>query len=197
LERYPAVFALPKPNVHEQLAELEARVGRIPLSLYAWFETVGSVNLVGSYPVEDPRDPEGFNNWAQYRRADPAEERLREYEDSSRWTDLHDLDPLFVYPIERALRRTTYVLSSTGQRLSSIEIAPDEQAKYELGGEDNYRIQVPDATADACLEGEWHETTFVDYLRICFRWGGFPGLHSRTRIPTHELAYLTRDLLPV
>jgi hypothetical protein len=33
-EWYPAVFSLPKPNVHEQLAELEARAGRAPSPLF-------------------------------------------------------------------------------------------------------------------------------------------------------------------
>ena len=56
---------------------------------------------------------------------------------------------------------------------------------------------LPNAAADAPLEGEWHHTTFVDYLRTCFQWGGFPGLETKKRPPLSVLAYLTEGLLPI
>jgi hypothetical protein len=34
---------------------------------------------------------------------------------------------------------------------------------------------VPNDGIDGQLLWERHLTTFVNYLRICFRWGGFPG----------------------
>ncbi|HEY7983409.1 MAG TPA: hypothetical protein VID73_04535, partial [Ktedonobacterales bacterium] len=84
-----------------------------------------------------------------------------------------------------------------GQSRVAIPLAPDEHFKYGVSGGGSYEITVPNAAADAPLEGEWHETTFVAYLRICFRWGGFPGLHTRRRIPQKDIAFLTHSLLPV
>jgi hypothetical protein len=107
----------------------------------------------------------------------------------------HDLDPLYVAPVERAL--DTCRNSPDDDRGREIEIAPDEWLKYAVSGGGPYTIRLPDAAIDAPLEYEWHKTTFVNYLRICFRWGGFPGLESRIHRPDRELAYLTEGLLPI
>lgn len=42
-------------------------------------------------------------------------------------------------------------------------------------------IEVPNALIDAPLLAELHGTTFVNYLRICFRWGGFPEFEKYRR----------------
>jgi len=55
---------------------------------------------------------------------------------------------------------------------------------------------VPCACADAPLLYERHETTFVNYLRICLRWAGFPGWERLPVRPEHDIATLTADLLP-
>ncbi|MBD1903420.1 hypothetical protein NDI44_28600 [Trichocoleus sp. DQ-A3] len=44
-----------------------------------------------------------------------------------------------------------------------------------------YVIEVPNASIDAPLLEELHSTTFVNYLRICFRWGGFPEFEKYRR----------------
>ena len=41
--------------------------------------------------------------------------------------------------------------------------------------------RLPDLAADTHLLFEWHHTTFVTYLRLCCRWGGFPGLERARR----------------
>jgi hypothetical protein len=51
--------------------------------------------------------------------------------------------------------------------------------------------------------GEWHNTTFVNYLRICFRQGGLPGLQIVCKDPSayatmeKDVKSLTEGLLPV
>jgi len=42
--------------------------------------------------------------------------------------------------------------------------------------------QVPCRAFDALLLLEEHQTTFVNYLRVCLQWGGFPGLASEKRL---------------
>jgi hypothetical protein len=45
------VFQPPSPEAPQQLNALEQRVGTFPMSLRCWYEEVGSVNLVGTFPV--------------------------------------------------------------------------------------------------------------------------------------------------
>lgn len=56
--------------------------------------------------------------------------------------------------------------------------------------------QLPCKAFDAPLLLEKHHTTFINYLRLCIRWGGFPGLEVDNRLSPGELEYLTKDLLP-
>lgn len=71
--------------------------------------------------------------------------------------------------------------------------APDPEVQIDEG----YSIAVPNASADAVLTGERHNTTFVGYLRHAFRWGGFPGWDRYKNFPLDEIAALTEGLLPL
>jgi len=42
---------------------------------------------------------------------------------------------------------------------------------------------VPDPAADARVLNERHHLLFVDYLRLCFRFGGFPGYEGQITVP--------------
>jgi hypothetical protein len=53
-----------------------------------------------------------------------------------------------------------------------VPVAPDEHHKYFVSGS-IYTMRLPALGADAPLDGEWHHTTFVNYLRHCFQWGAF------------------------
>jgi hypothetical protein len=50
---------------------------------------------------------------------------------------------------------------------------------------------------------EWHKTTFVNYLRITFRWAParvrkrFPGWERDSNPPHEAIARLTEGLLPI
>ena len=58
-------------------------------------------------------------------------------------------------------------------------------------------VTLPSATLDAVIESEPHGLDFVNYLRLAFEWGGFPGYAD---IPgkTPALVYhLKEKLLPI
>jgi hypothetical protein len=78
----------------------------------------------------------------------------------------------------------------------NLPIAPDEHQRYFVSGNLN-TVHLPAAGADAALDGEWHHTTFIGYMRICCRWGGLPGLERSSKLPAYELGLLTPDLLPL
>jgi hypothetical protein len=79
----------------------------------------------------------------------------------------------------------------------NIPSAPDEYHKYFYSGYGGYAIPCLDLVADVPLLYEEHETAFVNYLRICFRWGGFPGWERIEQRHEQDLAFLTADLLPI
>jgi len=53
---------------------------------------------------------------------------------------------------------------------------------------------LPDAAADARLLNERHDLLFVDYLRLCFRFGGFSAYEGQTDVP-REIDRLRDGLL--
>jgi hypothetical protein len=169
IESFPPVFTPPKASVDDLIAKLEREAGILPLSLKAFYQVVGGVNLEGMDP-----------GW--------------EYAGG-----LYGLDPLVVWPlvedrIKSCLRRNNLAEDEEPYR---ITIAPDHYHKEGISGGAPYEVALPNLAIDAPLLYEWHEITFVNYLRICFDWGGMPGFEACSVRPKKELAYLTKGLLPL
>jgi len=57
-----------------------------------------------------------------------------------------------------------------------LQLAPDYLHKANISGGPPYGFSVPNGEVDAIFECEEHRLPFVEYLRLCFRWGGFPRL---------------------
>ncbi len=156
--------------------ELEAKIGTLPLSLRFWYEQVGSVNLVGTHPEWD------YDYTDPLVVEAPIDYILTEYEDweadqGSEW--------------------------DTGAPFR-VDIAPDFLHKADVSGGGPYAIEVPSELVDAPLLEEFHQTTFVNYLRISFRWGGFPGWERPDPKwarppgpPPTMLGELAAELLPI
>ena len=155
----------PPADVADRIAELEGIAGGpIPLSLRAFFEVVGQVDLNGDHPSLAPKD--------------------------GQFTP----DPLMVCGIEDAI---AIVESNDGDEDDPLlfEFAPDALHKANISGGSPYAIALPQAVADALVEGEPHGVTFVEYLRIAIHWGGFPGWENESSRPP-ELARLREGLIP-
>jgi hypothetical protein len=151
----------------------------LPLSLRAWVEQVGDVNLAGAHPAlciwEDANLP-GVH-------ADPLMVTLDHFMfHIEGWVEACDAgeDPGVIDP----------VLGWDAEAKARLAVA-DEQFDY------GYTMELPNAAADAPFDGEPHNTGFVDYLRIAFRWGGFPGWERHDKRPEYELKLLTEGLLPI
>ena len=170
-------FVPPDADVKVRLDVLERLTGPLPLALRAWCETVGSVNFTGKHP--DWPDEDDF--------------------DTAR-------DPLVIEPLVGVFDDYVYWQWACSEGMFEgeeatrypLSISPDEFIKAEIGTGSSYEILVPNLAADAPLKNEWHDTTFLNYLRISFRWGGFPGFerypeHLR---PSDAIAFLTDGLLP-
>jgi hypothetical protein len=101
-------------------------------------------------------------------------------------------DPLVVFPLDQMLLEHD---TAAEARSGRICIAPDAYHKAEFSGGAPYEMALPDARADAELLNERHGLFFVDYLRLAFRWGGFPG-YDGVEYRYGVIEVLRGDLLP-
>lgn len=101
-------------------------------------------------------------------------------------------DPLVVFAVEDALAQCESGWLEDGD--CAIVIAPDDLHKSNTSGGPPYEIAVPDLNADGKLLNEGHDLYFVDYLRMAFRFGGFPGYNGIDPEPP-ELATLKQGLV--
>jgi hypothetical protein len=149
----------------------------VPISLRAFREEVGRVDLVGSHPALSPMDDKG----------EPLLTDALEVQDCELTLDGILEEWAEAGPEER--------------EPMAWEICADAQGKADMlvdvQVEDSYTVQLPNAAADAVLEGEAHGITFVEYLRLSFQWGGFPGWEKYEDRPEKELAFLREGLLPL
>ena len=99
---------------------------------------------------------------------------------------------MVVFPLEDALEEIDQGLED-GDGL--VTIAPDDLHKADTSGGDPYQMAIPDLRADGELLNERHQLFFVDYLRLCFRFGGFPGYDGLDRGIAAVVACLPEGLL--
>jgi hypothetical protein len=100
-------------------------------------------------------------------------------------------DPLVVFAVGDALAQCEQM--EDDERY--IPIAPDDLHKAGASGGEAYGISVPDLRADGELLYERHELLFVDYLRLVFRFGGFPGYGGISEGVPAEIEILREGLL--
>jgi hypothetical protein len=157
---------LPFPDIVESIVKCEALdgIGSFPLSLRMFWEIVGDVDFTGYHP-----------SWPLYS------------------------DPLIVFPIEsiKADYHKWRYQTEEGDivaGLFGVPISPDYYHKANISGGEPYRIRVPNYMINGILENERNNTTFVNYLRICFRYGGFPGFRWDKKAIPKEISFLVDGL---
>jgi len=179
----PQVFNPPDKTTARLLKQLEkAAGGPLPISLRAWYEEVGGVSLMGSDSLLNAVDFSGRNMIRQLSVQRPAAPPPE--------PDFAP-DPLVMLPLEELLAQAD---GDEGGELQ-IVLAPDDLHKANVSG-DAYYITLPNAHADFTFD-DWHHTSFVNYLRITFQWGGFPGWERSRNAPREELKELSEGLLPL
>lgn len=163
-----SVWVPPDQASIDELDALEHQYGELPLSLRMWYEIVGSVNFMGSHPA-----------LCRYVPLDSS--------------DLSMLpvcaDPLVMDPP---------ILDSflLDQIPNEFILAPDAAHKSDYSGDGPILILFPNPAMDAPLiSAEWDGMMFVNYLRTCFQWGGFPGWRFHPEYPKKELDFLREGLL--
>ena len=152
------------------LRKITSPAGDLPLSFRAWHSTVGGVNLVGSHPELAPPGVE--------------------------------CDPLFVAPLKCVADACdAWQEDHAGEEKRPpfrMPISPPASVKAGINDEQpHYIVTLPSATMDAVVENEPHGLRFVDYLRLAFQWGGFPGYADMPDKAPALIHQLKGRLLPI
>lgn len=186
----PPVHTLPPPDISRLLDDFEQKAGPIPLSIRAFYQEIGGINLSGFLPGRPfVIKPDG-TSCPFFQAGIPGR-------------DCQGPDPLYIYgPQGQEFFAAVLELNentdpeSDGPLVNGLPIAPDSYHKINVSGSGGYTIHFPDTAADAKLVNEWHHTTFVNYLRICCASAGLPGLEGLSFFSEQEREYLCKDLLP-
>lgn len=173
----PLPWSAPGVDIGHRLTFFEEWCGSLPLALRAWYETVGSVNLVGALPGGPFSVPLTFSH--------PDSEPLPV-----------SSDPLWIYPFP-SLPELMDQRDEWQQPITQLELAPDKYFKVgQAGGGSLYVAWPPDATLrpDCVISGDTQRMSFVSYLRTSLRCGGFPGLAERYGVTPEQIVALTTGL---
>ncbi len=162
--------------IHKPLKDTELLLGQldlavqpfgfVPLSLKYFYRIVGGVNFVWNFEAKkqlmwDMADP------IQVASLDSlVDEVMHEYwkEDIQLYVDDVNFGCAFLY------------------------LSADEFHKDNVSGGEAYAIEITkEKSIDARFMNEANQTTFVDYLRICFENCGFPGMSKETDDKNYQM----------
>lgn len=134
--------------------------GPLPPSLRAFWTVVGGIDWVWDYDCGQPLPTLGVD------------------------FPMDEMDPLCVH----AARDIGYLFEEWEEQRDQpdpdlvdpfrLELAPDYLHKANISGGAPYSIILPFFGADPVFAYERHHLPFIDYLRLSFRWAGFPGLEE-------------------
>ena len=208
----------------DQLKKLEKLLsGRLPLSLFAWWEQVGSVSFLGNHSVllGISADPivfapiayalESIAHWA----GNPAtrgfvpppppagawQTSIEAWRRTLRASGLSEaetearLAPSAALFEAQDLENQKYFELPDDPRFR-FDFAPDELVKADVQG-GTYDVLLPTPTADFVLENASGNPLFVDYLRQSFEHGGFRAWAGHPSPPRREIDFLIEGLLPL
>jgi hypothetical protein len=164
----------PAESALSQVLRIEEEVGPLPLSIRAWFQIGGEVDLTGVHPR------------LSFIRGQTSERTALEW-------DLVFSDPLVIYGVESASKCVEHMGVVGFSDCASVKADSHD-------GGDPYTLLLGSAGADCLIHG-YHpeEFTFVQYLRQAFEFGGFPGFANPkwTAHRPSELDVLKKGLLPI
>ena len=173
-----SAYSEPADDVEDQILSFEKTIGPLPLSIKAWYRQVGTVCLCSDQEGEEEALPEDWTEplWGIY------------------------LDPLVVWPPEYTLNEVETAepfVGDDGLVRFEVSMSPDYYQKDATSGGSPYCFALPDPAADTKIFYEPHDTTFVEYLRIVFAWGGFPGFERLEKQLPESLNYLREGMIPL
>lgn len=151
----------------------------LPPSLLSFWEVVGGIDFIWDFGLD--AEPPDLGVGLELQHMDPL--AVKPPRDVAHLFELWELECRDAAPgvVERF----------------ELTLAPDSLMKARISGS-TYGIELPFAGADPVFAPYAYELPFVDYLRHCVRWAGFPRLEQYEDDARVEafVAELTRDLEP-
>lgn len=178
---FGALVSPPTPQPFKGQAGAEAITGApLPLALVAFWEEVGGIDFIWNYERPEPC-PDLFGGLS-----------------------IFDLDPLCIdnntrlpYLVEMWRDHIDQGFDPyEGRR--ALELARDDYHKANISGGDAYGLLLPDPAIDPAFVWGRVSLPLTTYLRLAFRWGGFPGLafQPQSDVIDARVAELTAGLEP-
>jgi hypothetical protein len=188
IEEHVMGWEAPTAAVEPELRKVDEALGPLPLSLQALVRSVDAVNLAGSFPEWTP------TSYAYAFDDDTPDEDLGEittFTDALNFNGISMINENF----------QPHAVAAGGRSVPPRSYALPVAANHLLGSNrpgDFHSILLPDPVADPVLDGVYGRPgiRLVEYLRVAFAWGGFPGLEFADGVPP-QIAKLRRDLLPI
>jgi hypothetical protein len=170
--------ASPDPDDSRFVQEVEQLTGApVPISLAVFWKNVGGIDFVWNYKLG--KDAPRLCGDIPLDEADPL------YVDAAR------------YLFYRLAEWREEPPNLAAGEAWDLELAPDYLHKANISGGAPYGVALPAHAVDFAFKYERHDLDFVDYLRLAFRWGGFPGLENYSRAEvTAFVEAMTVDLEP-
>lgn len=151
----------PLPDTGILLDKLDLAVapfGFVPLSLKYFYRIVGGVNFAWDYET---------NENIPWERADPVQ--------------VASLDTVVSEVTGTWWRKEMQqYVDDKNSGTAFLELSADELHKDNISGGPAYALQITkQLSVDSLFMNEPNDTSFINYLRICFAYGGFPGMAGR------------------
>lgn len=216
-QRDPVIGIVPRASVvAAQLAEMETLRGYLPISVMAWYQVLGSVNFTGLAPESwwqmgsGPRAAYWRKAQTQTDGMDNArevqDERLLERREYTCW-----LDPICFWPLKAVIQSARYydallrgefdydISAWRDHYIPMIPMGPDMHHKFNYSGGGPVGVRAPEPAVDGLFKNDHVEMPFVDYLRLCCRHAGLPGLRDlprwiREREVPARVEHIERDI---
>ncbi len=197
----------PAPTDPEMIATFEREVCSLPLIFRVWHEMIGMVDFGGSHP--QLADSDSFV-WGGYDDDPPPADYKAHSFDEEAWKRgeicyVPYSQPMQIGDFEMCTWFTKAQVLEIGESVLVCELCsgPHDDGSIDLEFE-GFCIDGK-ITNDGA--GEDSDITFVEYMRRCFEWAGFPGFYwyeqddrikGRYGTPPKKLiAELTDGLLPI
>lgn len=142
-------------NILSKINHTITSFGKLPLSLRYFYKYTGGVNFVGNYDDEIP---------ILWEMSDVIQiislPELLEIVDTADWQE--EMDEIY-----------------EDEQIAYLELSADVYHKDNISGGRAYAIRIQkESLVDTSFLFEMHDTSFVNYLRICFEYAGFPGVEN-------------------
>ncbi len=136
------------------------KFGYVPLSLKYFYKIVGAVNFCWDYKTKEE---------LMWNMADPIQ--------------IASLDGVVEEVIDKNWKEHIQQYVDDDEfGCAFLDLAADDLHKDNISGGQSYAIEITKSPSiDSTFMNEPHNTTFINYIRICFQSCGFPGI---TRLDT-------------